>query len=572
MKFFIDLSIKKKLIAAFLLICTFIVFIGAEGQYVSWRINKNAEEMYSNYLVSIENLKTIEQNLQYTNVKVLKIIFDKDKSTIDKRVKDIKAIMDSNKKLEDEYELLPTIESEEDKYYDDFKSALVKYEELQLKLTELVKAGKEEEAFQIYQTDGDKLNSQAYDNLEKAVQVNQKLAERANLDNNAEFARVTNQIIIFTVIAFLIGISIAYMLSRSIINSLKGTKELAERLANYDFRTSIKVISNNEFGQTGTALNIAQENIRGLIKVIMENSQDISASSEELSATVEELSSKADIIEQSVINIVDGMQNASATTEEISASIEEVDSNVNVLSSKAIEGSNNADQSKERSTEVKNNSQKAIEETRKISVEKQERMAKAIEDGKVVDSIKVMADTIGGIAKQTNLLALNASIEAARAGEQGKGFAIVAEEVRILAEQSAEAAINIQDTIVKVNNAFKSSIDTGSDILKFINTQVNEQFNDYGKIGNQYYSDSDFVSKMSYEIAAMSEEITATVGQVNEAVQEMALSSQKSSGEAEVIRESMNETTKAIEQVAVTAQSQAELAQKLNEIIDKFKI
>ena len=572
MKFFMDLSIKKKLIAAFLLICTFIVFIGAEGQYISWRINKNAEEMYSNYLVSIENLKTIEQNLQYTNVKVLKIIMDKDKSTIDKRVKDIKAVMDSNKKLEDEYELLPTIASEEDKYYDDFKSALVKYEDLQLKLTELVKAGKEEEAFQIYQTDGDKLNSQAYDNLEKAVQVNQKLAERANLDNNAEFARVTNQIIIFTVIAFLIGISIAYMLSRSIINSLNRTKELAERLANYDFRTSIKVISNNEFGQTGTALNIAQENIRGLIKVIMENSQDISASSEELSATVEELSSKADIIEQSVINIVDGMQNASATTEEISASIEEVDSNVNVLSSKAIEGSNNADQSKERSTEVKNNSQKAIEETRKISVEKQERMAKAIEDGKVVDSIKVMADTIGGIAKQTNLLALNASIEAARAGEQGKGFAIVAEEVRILAEQSAEAAINIQDTIVKVNNAFKSSIDTGSDILKFINTQVNEQFNDYGKIGNQYYSDSDFVSKMSYEIAAMSEEITATVGQVNEAVQEMALSSQKSSGEAEVIRESMNETTKAIEQVAVTAQSQAELAQKLNEIIDKFKI
>jgi methyl-accepting chemotaxis protein len=572
MKFFENLSVNKKLISAFLLICTFIVFIGAEGQYISWKISNNAEEMYGNFLVSIEDLKTIEQNLQYTNVKVLKIIMDKDKSSIDKRTNDIKAVMDSNKKLEDEYDLLPSTSSEEDKYYEDFKSAITKYEELQLKLIELVKSGKEDEAFTIYQTDGDKLNSQAYDNLEKAIQVNQKLADQAELDNKAEFAKVTYQIIIFTAVAFLLGISIAYILSRNIVNSLRRTKELAQRLSNYDFRTPIKVTSNDEFGQTGAALNIAQENIKGLIKVIMENSQDISASSEELSATVEELSSKADIIEQSVINIVDGMQNASATTEEISASIEEVDSNVNVLSSKAIEGSNNADKSKEKSTEVKNNSQKAIEETRKISAEKQERMAKAIEDGKVVDSIKVMADTIGGIAKQTNLLALNASIEAARAGEQGKGFAVVAEEVRILAEQSAEAAINIQDTIVKVHNAFKSSIDTGSDILKFINTQVNEQFNDYSKIGNQYYSDSDFVSKMSYEIAAMSEEITATVGQVNEAVQEMALSSQKSSEEAEVIRESMNETTKAIEQVAITAQNQAEFAQKLNEVIDKFKI
>jgi len=528
--------------------------------------------MYSNYLVSIKDLKTIEQNIQYTNVKVLKIIMDKDKSSIDKRTNDMKAVMDSNKKLENEYELLPTISLEEDKYYEYFKSALIKYEELQLKLADLVKAGKEDEAFQIYQTDGDKLNNQAYDNLEKCIQINEKFADQANLDNKAEFIKVKYQIIIFTGIAFLLGISIAYILSRNIVNSLNRTKELAQRLSNFDFRTPIKIISNDEFGQTGTALNIAQENVKGLIKVIMENSQDISASSEELSTTVEELSSKADIIEQSVINIVDGMQNSSAATEEISASIEEVNSNVNVLSSKAMEGSNNADQSKERSTEVKNNSKKAIEETRKISAEKQERMAKAIEDGKVVDSIKVMADTIGGIAKQTNLLALNASIEAARAGEHGKGFAIVAEEVRMLAEQSAEAAINIQDTIIKVHNAFKSSIDTGSDILEFINTQVHEQFDDYGKIGNKYYNDSDFVSKMSYEIAAMSEEITATVGQVNEAVQEMALSSQKSSEEAEVIRESMNEATKAIEQVAITAQSQAELAQKLNEIIDKFKI
>ena len=182
------------------------------------------------------------------------------------------------------------------------------------------------------------------------------------------------------------------------------------------------------------ALNTAQENVSSLVKVIMENSQDISASSEELSATVQELSSKAITIDQAVDTIASGMQESSAATEEISASIEEVDSSINILSSKAMEGSNNANQSKERATEVKNNSQKAIEETRKIYAEKQNKMAKAIEDGKVVDSIKVMADTIGSIAEQTNLLALNAAIEAARAGEQGKGFAVVAEEVRKLAE------------------------------------------------------------------------------------------------------------------------------------------
>lgn len=149
---------------------------------------------------------------------------------------------------------------------------------------------------------------------------------------------------------------------------------------------------------------------------------------------------------------------------------------------------------------------------------------------------------------------------------------MVADEVRKLAEQSAQAVINIQDTIVRVQGAFKSSIDTGSDILEFINTHVQEQFSAYAETGNQYYNDSDFVSKMSEEIAAMSEEITATVGQVSEAVQSMAVSSQSSSEEALIIKESMNETSQAIEQVAITAQSQAELAQKLNEIVQQFKI
>lgn len=364
----------------------------------------------------------------------------------------------------------------------------------------------------------------------------------------------------------------AYILGRDIVNPLMKIKEFAKRLSDYDFSMPIVITRKDEFGQTGLALNAAQENVSNLVKLIMENSQDMTASSEELSAIVEEVSSKAEAIDEAVNNITAGMQESSATTEEISASVQEVDSSINILSSKAIEGSNNANEFKGRATEVKSNSEKAIAETRNLYDIKQNNMEKAIEDGKVVDSIKIMADTIGGIAQQTNLLALNAAIEAARAGEQGRGFAVVAEEVRKLAEQSSEAVINIQDTIVKVQNAFKSSIDTGSDILEFINTRVQEQLDSYGQTGNQYFNDSDFVSKMSEDIAAMSEEITATVGEVSDAIQNMAGASQKSSEEAVTIKEGMDETTKAIEQVALTAQSQAELAEKLNEVIKKFKI
>jgi methyl-accepting chemotaxis protein len=571
MNLFINLGVKKKLISVFFVICIFIIAIGAEGILSSGKINSNAESMYKNNLMSIENLGEIKGNINDMRATYNRLVFERDKTKLDDYVKVITDIDKKNDQSMSVYEKLIT-DSEEKKTYADLKSDLAKYVEIRNKTIELAKADNYDEAIKISNGDLTTIKNSLLGNIQKSIDANKKVAEQVNQNNTTQFNSVRNLTIIYTAVAFLIILFMSYILSKNIIVPLRKIKELAERLAVYDFSSPILTTRKDEFGQTGMALNKAQENVSSLVKAIMENSQDLSAASEELSATVEEISSKAITIDQAVNNIATAMQESSATSEEISASIQEVDSSVNILSSKAMEGSSNANQSKERSMEVKNNSQKAIKETRAIYIEKQEKMQKAIEDGKVVDSIKTMAETIGSIAEQTNLLALNAAIEAARAGEMGKGFAVVAEEVRTLAEQSSEAVINIQDTITKVQLAFNSSISTGGDMLDFINKNVNEQFNNYSEVGNTYYKDSDFVSNMSEEIAAMSEEITATVGQVSQAVQNMAETSQKSSEGAEMIKDSMYETTKAIEQVSLTAQSQAELAQKLNDMVQEFKL
>ncbi|MBE6060928.1 MAG: methyl-accepting chemotaxis protein [Clostridium sulfidigenes] len=572
MKLFINLGVKKKLISIFTVICIFIVLIGVNGIVSCASINKNANEMYSNNLVSVKDLEGIRVNISEITANMLKIVFERDRSKLDEQIKTIDDLTNEDIILQAEYDELPEISQEEEELYEGYQQDLAKYREKRNQVIELAKANDYDEAVKLYNSEVEPLRIDTFAKMERCIEINLENAEQVNLNNIDEFNKVRYQIIIYTTVAFLIILFMAYILGKNIVNPLMKIKEFANRLSDYDFSMPIVITRKDEFGQTGLALNAAQENVSNLVKLIMENSQDMTASSEELSAIVEEVSSKAEAIDEAVNNITAGMQESSATTEEISASVQEVDSSINILSSKAMEGSNNANEFKERATEVKNNSDKAIAETRNLYDIKQNNMEKAIEDGKVVDSIKIMADTIGSIAQQTNLLALNAAIEAARAGEQGRGFAVVAEEVRKLAEQSSEAVINIQDTIVKVQNAFKSSIDTGSDILEFINTRVQEQLDDYGQTGNKYYGDSDFVSKMSEDIAAMSEEITATIGEVSNAIQNMASASQKSSEEAVTIKEGMDETTKAIEQVALTAQSQAELAEKLNEVIKKFKI
>lgn len=566
MNFLKNIKVKTKLIAAFLLVSLFITVVGGISIFTLKSISTNSNNMYTIGMQSVYWSLGIKENVSEIQSYTSQILYLKESSKQQELENKIKTDLSEIKSDAASLKSITmngsssTLVSQQDKFVNltnevikliddnDYEGAINKFKEIA------------------------SISTSLDDNLSKSV--SQNLSATKNVSNNNDILAAANTVLIsiISLICVLLAITLGILVARDINKPLMKMKAFAERLASFDFTEGISVTRGDEFSETAVAMNTVQKNIKLLVSGIISNSHELSIMSGKLAENVKEISVQSNEINDAVAEIGNGVQETSASSEEITASIQEVDSNIDVLSNKAVEGSDNANKSIDRVEKVQDKVKLSIEQSREVYEKQKSKIIKSIEDGKVVSQISVMADTIADISKQTNLLALNAAIEAARAGEQGKGFAVVAEEVKKLAEQSSEAVTSIQDTIQKVQNAFKNLSEDSNEILRFVNDDVNEQFESFVHTVDKYYEDSDFMSKMSEEIASMSEELSATISQVALAVENMSSIAQKSSENTEKIKDIVNENANAAASVSETADNQNKLAEELKEMVIKFKI
>ncbi|MBU3145380.1 methyl-accepting chemotaxis protein [Clostridium sp. CF012] len=369
--------------------------------------------------------------------------------------------------------------------------------------------------------------------------------------------------IIFTFMILLVKISKLLIISTKLTELSNNEGDLTSRL---------EINSKDEVGQIANGYNKMISNLQNLVKEIRGTVDHFVQSSDELTVTTEKISVTMGMVNESIDQISKGAMDLCATTEEVSASTEEIGLTTTALNKKAEDANDSVKEIKNRATNVKKNAMQAIKESNEIYDKQRANIIKAIEEGKVVEQVIVMANSIGNIASQTNLLALNAAIEAARAGESGRGFAVVAEEVRKLAEQSSEAVTNIQNSVTQIKSAFDNLSQSGRDILKFIDDKVKPDYEFLNDTGMRYEEDANFVDAISTDIALATKQMSETIYQVNLAIQSVSATAEESTASTEEILASVNDTTVSIQNVAKSAQKQSELAEKLNIMIQKFKI
>jgi methyl-accepting chemotaxis protein len=570
MKLFNNLSVRSKLISGFSIVIVFMLAITIISQLSLNKINQASNSMYEEEFQTLKNLETANANTMHIRLNIINLVEARDKSKVAETQQKIETYRKENNKIFDEFSKIQ-LNTEEKTEFSQLETQLSTYRSACDNIIALVSEGKYDEAATISTSSAD-IRNKLTASIEELVSDVDKSAVLKESNNNKIYKSSVTTIVTISVIALILAIALSATLTLVISRQIKRILKFAHYLGNGDLSHIMVIDSKDEFGNLANELNKANNNVKDLISKVISDSETLSASSEELAASTEEISAVMQSISQSTDEIAKGAQNLSMVFETVSSSSEEVTATTNELANRAENSLKSVKEIDKRAISIKETASKNIAESGKIYEEKKSGLLSAIEEGKVVEKVKIAADSIGAIAEQTNLLALNAAIEAARAGEQGRGFAVVADEVRKLAEQSSEAVVSIQSMVNQVQSAFSKLSETGSGMLDYMNDVVKPTYEFLMSTGIQYEKDAAFVNDMSEEIASSSKQMNTVMDQVSESIQNLSATAEESAASSEEILSSITEVTESIDDVSAAVQNQAILAQNLNNMVKKFKI
>ncbi len=411
------------------------------------------------------------------------------------------------------------------------------------RVIELALANKKDQALSLLVKEADPLTKKVQETFEAQVSFQEANVKAAYDMAESGFKKNRLLMLIAGAVAFLLGLAGAVFLINNFVTRLNRVSAAMGRVADGDLSTTIKIFARDEIGDLGRAINRMLESMHSMVTSIKTTADQVASASTQLYATSEQIATGAEEVAAQAGTVATASEEMTCTSSEIAK---------NCLM--AVESSKLASDSAESGAVVV---QETVAEMNRIADRVKESSQTVESLGARSDQIGEIVGTIEDIADQTNLLALNAAIEAARAGEQGRGFAVVADEVRALAERTTKATKEIGAMIRAIQVETKSAVSSMEQGVQEVE-QGTINAAKSGEALREILEQANSVTMQINQIATAAEQQTATTNEITNNIQQ--------------ITDVVHETAKGSQESASAANQLSRLAEELQQLVDHFKL
>lgn len=379
--------------------------------------------------------------------------------------------------------------------------------------------------------------------------------------------------LIFSMIASVIG----YLFAQRLISPLKSLTHIIERTAYLDLVIDDSAYGKlrqrkDEIGVMAQAMFQMRQVLLDLVKHLIHSTEIIGINAQGLNEVADEVSGYASDSSATTQQLSAGMEESAAATEEIAAATDEVKRSAESISAGVITGQEISGAVSQRALLLKQETLDSKEIATTLYTEVKEKMEVALEQAEKVSQINQLAEAILQIAQQTNLLSLNAAIEAARAGEAGRGFSVVADEIRKLAEQSSQTVGDIQRMVDLVTSSMSHITKNGERLLQFVDENVTKDYEKFVQVSEQYDQDAQIISHLMTEFNKTSEELLQGISSISVAISEVAKTANEGASGAQEIASKSGAIVEQADRVKKASGENLESIKVLQEFMARFKI